>query len=376
MRILFVSKPMTPPFNDGSKSLVRALCGALPEFDLEVLGRRGQPPTVDAARVVPVYPALASDRRSSFAPSLADNARALSYLAVEWRSDLHHFVFAPNPRSSGAIRAMRRVRRKPCLQTIASPPKDFADVESLLFGDVVVAQSEWTAQRVRASMQPGSSLQLEVIRPPLGPLETPSDESVAALRRRLGVGLDQPLIVYPGDLEFSRGARRVAELVQAMPDSLSGLVTVYACRSKTPRAASAEQGLRTELADERVIFAGELPSLLPLLRAASAVVFPVEDLFGKVDIPITLLEACALGTPVLVADEGPAAELDGALRLPCQRPGAWFGALAALSQNQELRQRVVSEQREAVAGRHALEAVAERYAALYRRLLKSGPGTR
>ena len=49
-----------------------------------------------------------------------------------------------------------------------------------------------------------------------------------------------------------------------------------------------------------------------LLAASSVVAFPVDDLYGKVDVPLVLLEALALGVPVVAARGGPLEALTSA----------------------------------------------------------------
>jgi phosphatidylinositol alpha-1,6-mannosyltransferase len=368
VKVLIVSKPVVPPFHDGSKSLVLALCSAMEGgVDLSVLGAKAHP--VAGAKVVGLYPSPGQSG-SRFAPSLFDNAKALAYLGVERQSQVWHFVFAPNPRAAKAIRQLRRVRPRPSLQTIASPPRDFSNIDQLLFGDVVVAQSEWTRRQILAHSERGQ--EVTVIYPPLRPPPQPSSEQKAEVRRRLGLRPDQPMIVFPGDLEFGGGAERCAAIAKYLPKELNDTQVVLACRHKTAKAQSIERQLRSELRHLPITFSGELPSLFPLLAAAEAVVFPVADLFGKVDLPISLLEAAALGVPVVVADDGPASEVQGAVKLPIDDSAAWVSALVRLSRDEAHRTAVCDEGRAGIAERHAAPRVASRYAALYRQLARRG----
>lgn len=360
MRVLFVSKPVVPPFHDGSQVLVREIAAGLTQVRARVCGVAGQSDWGRALGldVVPVY-----GHPGGFAPALFDNARVLALLLADRRSDVWHFVFAPNRRSCQVARGLKLLRRVPMLQTIASPPRDFADIDELLFGDLVVVQSEWTKRRILAQSQRGANLVL--VRPPLGQVPTPSPEAIAAVRDRLGLKPGQRAFVYPGDLEFSRGADRVAAAAERLQASDS--VFVFACRKKTSRAEGVEAALRHRLNPERVRFAGELPSLLPLLAAASAVVFPVEELFAKVDIPIALLEAMALGVPLVVADTGPAAELRGPLQVKLGDPDALLAALGRLD-TPGVRHAVIEAQKEQVANEFSAKVVAGRYEALYHEL--------
>lgn len=366
MRVLFVSKPIREPFHDGSVCLVREIATSLEAWQASVMGVRGAPPwplESTNAEVLPVY-----RQPGKYAPGLVQNARALLHLTFERRADLWHFVFAPNPRSSGLISALRRFRSVPSVQTIASPPKSFAGVGRLLFGDVVVAQSDWTRQRVEADAR-GRNVQM--IRPPLGAVPRSSDEVMAGVRARLNLEPGQRVVVYPGDLEFSTGAEIVAKAVPGLIEAIPDCVVVFACRRKTPRAREVEARLQGELDPRRVRFAGELPSLLPLLQLADCVLFPVEQLWAKVDIPIAVLESMALGTPVVLPDQGPLAELCENGRIRAAESGALVRATVAAVTDSDFRRQWVGAQRDLIAAAFDARVVAGQYERLYSNLVPS-----
>ena len=83
-----------------------------------------------------------------------------------------------------------------------------------------------------------------------------------------------------------------------------------ACRAKTPAARDADAHLREEV-DRRglradVAFVGETARILDLLATADVVLLPSETLYAKMDLPLVLLEAMALGRAVIVASGTPA----------------------------------------------------------------------
>src|SRR5262245_46317548 len=125
-RVLFVSKPIAPPFHDGTKCLVRDVARELTTVQPIVMSTPSAPALarVEQARV---YAAP-----GKFAPSLAANLRAASWLLLRSRADLWHFVFAPNPRTSRAGRLIAGLRRMPVVQTVASPPRSFDAIDRLL----------------------------------------------------------------------------------------------------------------------------------------------------------------------------------------------------------------------------------------------------
>jgi phosphatidylinositol alpha-1,6-mannosyltransferase len=312
--------------------------------------------SADLTGVLPVY-----RRAGRYAPALSQNARAFAHLLRERTADLWHFVFAPNPRSSAVIRGLRRVRRVPVVQTVASPPRVFDAAEKLIFGDVVVAHSEWTRARLQAQL---SDRTVHLIRPPLRELARPTDGQKDQLRAALQIGPTQPVVVYPGDLEFSSGAQLVADTLPLLAIRHPDLVVVFACRRKTTRALAVEARLASTTNSEHVRFAGELPSLLPLLDLADCVLFPVEQLWAKVDIPISVLEAMALGTPVVVPDVGPLAELEAALRVPAE-PAELARAVTSLLGDPDKSAHQAAAQRALLESDYDPQTVALRYESLY-----------
>lgn len=362
-RVLFVSKPVVPPWSDGSKCLVRDIALHLDHSQAQVMSSVGAP-ALPGVRARAVYGGT-----GGFAPSLRDNARVALHLLFASGVDLWHFVMAPNPRTCRVARTLRALRRLPVVQTIASQPRSFEAPTTLFFGDVVVAQSQWTRQLVEQawpSHQP--PLDLQVIPPPLGSVPAVSDEARQATRVRLGVPSGAPLFVYPGDLEVSQGATRVAALVAPVVRELPDAVFVFACRQKTPHAVSARQEIEARLAAAPVRFAGELPDFHALLASATAVLFPVDDLYGKVDLPITLLECMALGVPVLALALGPLLDLRPGAELLDTSEEAWTAACLRMARDAGARAELSHRGRELVEKQHAATTVAAAYERIYDRL--------
>lgn len=298
--VLFVSKPVVPPWNDGSKNLVRDVTSHLKKVSPIVLTDGTSSALPAHVRCDNVYVTS-----GAFTPALEANARVFGRLVLGERSSAWHFVFAPNPASSYAARAARRLGRMrgPVFQTIASAPKSFQGVEPLLFGDTLIVLSEHTKARLVAA---GIARRIHVI-PPCAAL------SVAPTRDEARKALDLPrtdvIALYPGDYEVSTGARTVAKAAAGL--AAKGVRTVFACRAKTARADAARKDVEALHAGvtPAPLHVGEVKNMSHWIAAADVVLFPVDELYGKVDLPLVLLEALALGKPVVVAGGGPLPEL-------------------------------------------------------------------
>jgi phosphatidylinositol alpha-1,6-mannosyltransferase len=365
--VLFISKPIAPPFHDGSKCLVRDVARHLTRVDPVVMSTPGAPAITASHGARPVRSVVAYGAPGGFTPAFSANLRAAAWVLLASRASVWHFVFAPNPRTSGAGRFLRRLRGVPVVQTVASPPRSFADPQSLFFGDVLVAQSAWTQRSIQTSYE-GSGLsapQIAVIPPPVPDLVTPNSERIAKVRQDLQLSPGQRYVLYPGDLETSSGAEATAELSQVMPPYLPGMITVFAYRKKTPRAVEVAQRLAARLVPAHTRFLEDAPDILALLAGAAAVVFPVDDLWGKVDLPIVLLEAMALGVPVIALDQGPLSDLQGVVKVPGLGVDDWLREVAALTNDAEHALHVADTQRAALDERHRAPLVARAYEDLY-----------
>lgn len=292
MRVLFVSKPIVPPWNDGSKNLVRDIATHLVRAEPTVFVTPNAPQLAARVRTEAVY-----RHSGSFAPGLLANARVMRRLLSKDAHDIWHFVFAPNPASVTAARIACLRFRGAVVQTVASRPK--SDHAALIFGDHVIALSEWMRGRLIGA---GISASRIRVIPPCTPRPRPIEPSrIARIREQVGSG---PIVLYPGDYEVSSGARTVVDAVPLLAKEIPEVRVVLACREKSPRAREARK--RLEAKDVRYTHhLGEVEDMPALLAASSVVVFPVDDLLGKVDLPLVVLEALSMGIPLVLARGGP-----------------------------------------------------------------------
>jgi phosphatidylinositol alpha-1,6-mannosyltransferase len=325
--VLFVSKPVEAPWNDGSKNFVRDLANHLGRYQAHVLVSRGHSASEGGAideRVVvpePVYPARRAGESRGFSPALLDQAHVMRRLLFGPRADVRHFVFAPNPTSSGVAHLVRRARRGPVVQSVASAPKSYANIDRLLFGDVVVTMSSATRARI---LEAGFRGAVVTIPPSALARARPTNDAVRAFRLQHGLG-DAPIALYPGDYEVSSGADTVAAAVAGL--ERLGCRVVFACREKTARSRARRRELESKAPS--AVHLGEVPDMGLVLGASQVVLFPVDDLYGKVDVPLVLIEALALGVPIVVADATPPAEMAIARKVPARDPEALTQAAAA-----------------------------------------------
>jgi phosphatidylinositol alpha-1,6-mannosyltransferase len=366
--ILMISKPIAPPWNDSSKNLVKDLATAGQRFEYQVLTPRHYRLDASGVESDPVY----APEGSSFTPPLVQNLRVLRRLLRRDGSAVTHFFYAPNPKTSMAARLALLLRPRRTVQTVCSAPKSFRRGASLLFGDRVVVLSQDTRRRFEAAGV--AARRLVVIPPGIRLPETPGPEARARARQRYGLPLDRPVIIYPGDYQFSDAAWTFARAVLQLRDV--DATFVFACRIKQAASLEVEREVRALLAEggvlERVLMLREVDDMLALLSACDLCALPAESLYAKMDLPLVVIEAMALGVPALLADRAPLTELaheGAAVTVPPRDPEALAAAVRELVGTDRLRS-LGEAARRAAREHYSIETVSRRHEELYQQMIE------
>lgn len=371
MDVLLVSKPLTPPWNDSGKNWARDVARfTSPDVTHRVMVVQGCTTWRDAPRVIPT-PIYRTEGR--FAPATVQKARAWVHL-LRQRSDLVHFCFAPNRRTNRLASAALKIHRRPSVHTILSVPERFDGIRSILFAQRVVCVSKATADRlVREGVRGVEVVPASI--PLQAPLSQRAPERVRALSQRLGLDDDEPLVVFPGDYEFSKAADTFAGAVARLWRS-SPARFVFACRIKRPASLQREAHFRHMLRDAeaagRVRFLRDVDDIAALLARATAIALPAESTYAKMDIPLVLLEALEQRTPIVIADVaplretlGPDPESTGGCVVPPLDAEALADTLARLIRDAHYRDDLGDLGRAHVEHSHDAATNCQRYASIY-----------
>lgn len=363
-RVLMVSKPVAPPWNDSSKNLVRDLARSLRRHRATVMTRDGVDPELPGVDRTALY----GSHAGHFAPALAANARVLWALMTGARYDLWHFFFAPNPRSSAACAWAARRRGMRTIQTVCSAPAGTTNLVQVLFADRIVVLSHDTERRVLAAgIAPE---RVRHIPPAVEPLAVPTAAELRQARDAFALPQDRALVLYPGDLEFSSGAECMIRAHAAMRERRA-VTLVLACRVKTAKAKEHELRLRGLVAElglqDSTLWLGETPHIHRLLAAADVVALPADTLYAKMDLPLVLIEAMLLERAVVTSDTIAAAELaqDDAAVAVTPTPGAVARAIQALLEDPEARRALGQRARAAALERYHPTRMASAYETVY-----------
>ncbi len=361
-RVLVVSKPVRPPWTDSSKNLVRDVVAWSERTEFALMGDPVYQPSWPRVRWDPVY-----RHPGRYAPGILQNARAFGHLLAPGKDvGICHFFFAPNPVTCAALRPLVALTRRPSIHSICSVPRDFSGVRRLMFADIVVALSEWTARRLQEEGVDG----VRYIRPGIDPRALSTDPR-SDLPDKLRVR-GHPVVLFAGDYEVGGGALTLVRSLPALLATVPDARLILACRLKTPESRRLETEVRREAAavgvSEEVVFLNEVEEMGNLIALSSVVALPASSTYRKMDVPLVLLEALALGKPVLVSNVDPIRETvryGGGRAIPMHEVGALVAALRDLLTNPEHYRTVSREAVDSVDRFWHVRHCATEYEALY-----------
>lgn len=288
-----VSKPLRPPFRDGSTVLVRGLVEHMPQGRRVVhLGDPSQPIRSD----VEVIEAPAMD----YSPGFMAKAQVFaSMMHPKRRAWPLHLFFTPNGATSRVLRTLRGLQsRRMMIQSLMSAHEVETWVKWLKPLDAVVVLSEQTRGRLLAAGMPAD----KVVRIYPGVAAAKADAAAEIAKRWR--------LLYAGDLDAAT-ATRLIEVAQALP--AMGWRMTIACRPKGPEDAAARALLQTRLgpmiADGTITLLSEVDDMNALMRRCSLQLFLADHVRNKVDVPLVLLEGLARGLPVVSLTGTPVGEI-------------------------------------------------------------------
>ncbi len=368
-RVLVVTKPLVPPWRDGTKVLVRDLVGAARHTRFVV--------------PVPKGHAAPWDHVETWAPFGATNGTGLrsrvelfAHLLRSPEADLVHFFFSPNPASSAVGRLVTTYRKRPTIQTVCSIPKTTKGLRWLVFSDHLVVLSRFSRSIFEnAGIEPN---RITVIHPGIHAVEPTSQSRLVEVRRKFRID-NNPTLLFAGDYDFSQAARTTLEAAISLARTHRDLRVLFTVRLKTEASAHMEQRLKARVAREglagRFSFYNEVEDFLDLLEAVDICLLPAETTYAKTDFPYVLLESMARVTPVIVGDAGPLRELvahGGGVAVPPQDPQALAMAIEDLLSHRDRLTALGLEARQAVEEHFSAEQMVRQYEELYARLAPRG----
>lgn len=300
-KILLVTRPISPPWDEASKNFAYFIAKNLTDIEVNLMTKGNLSELPSNIKQHPIY---TTAEISNF--NLEQKLRSLYFqFIVRGQFYINHYFFTPTKLNSFLIKNFLTSKKTKVIQTVATLREDLwsdRDLKKLLFGDLLITYSDYAKNKLEKlgfgnvqRIYPGIDLEKYA----------PTPKNLAAMSF-FGIKNEDFIITYPG--EYVRlGA--TDDLVAALPklfEKIPNAKFIFACRVKNEKDAlkktAVEKTLRAQGILEKVIFTDTFSDMPRLYNLSDIVVFPAQDMKGKFDVPLAVIETMACEKPVIISD--------------------------------------------------------------------------
>ncbi len=368
--ILLATRALVPPWDEASKNFAYFLAKSITAHRLTVFTT----PTV----LADLPPHVTQDPCYTGAHlDFNQKLRLLNALRSHRDDfDITHYIFTPTRRNTSMIKFLTHPTRGKTIQTIATLREDLykpSELRNLFFADHLVVYSDYSKTRLGklgftnvSRIYPG--IDLDLYRP-----KAKDPEAM----KLFDLTASDFVVMYPGEYMRLGATDMLAEWLVSHyrnhPDS--DVKFVFACRVKHDDDAMKKNEIKRAFERAGVIdhirFTDTYDDMPTLYGIADVVVFPVNDMRGKFDVPLVIIEAYACGKPVILSDLPIFGEFSGSdfcVTIPRGDMIALSEKLASLKENKEIRDTLGRNARTFVENNFDLKKTVAEYESLYESL--------
>ena len=364
-----ITRPILPPWNEGSKNMAWQIAQRARHHRFHLMTVRSITPPLNNNSVIWNY--VYTDQNFVTKQKL----RLLWHLASRNpEADIYHFLFVPTLQTSHLFSPIVHLKRKYSIQTVPSIYKSnlsLKQVRTLFFADKVVVISDWTANKLLSLglenvVRINAGINLEIFKP---------TANQSTLRKKFRLPLDAPVVLFSGELSRLDSAAIMLAIIRRVLDEDAKIHFVFACPIRKPTDMTVRQEVQQKIRgwglSDSVSFVGEVDDFSSLLNACDVLAYPVARMTGKIDTPLTILEAMATEMPVILTDLPPLNEIlkaPAGIVVPVGNEKAFAHAIIELSNDENLRREMGRTGREVVRAYYNIETMVKAYEELYEKL--------
>lgn len=373
-KILLVTRPIAPPWDEASKNFAYYLAKNIADLEIHLMTKGTLPELGKNIVQHPIYTASQNDFTFS---------QKIRSLFFQWRNrntfDVTHHFFTPAKLNSFFLRNFLRSKHTKSIQTVATLREDLysdAEIKKLMFGDLIITYSDYAKNKLNSlgfqnvkRISPGIDLERYKKNTDLNTDFPPRADQSQAENSKFTIN-------FTG--EYTRlGAIDLVidsfiEIAREIPAARLDL----AVRIKNEKDAAKKEAVIEKLKShnllEKVSFfdTGQF-QMENIFNRCNISLFPVSNMRGKFDIPLAVVEAMACEKPVILSDLPILAELgnsDNSVIIKRDDVPALTQAILDLHDHPEKRERIGQAARKFMEERFDIRKVAEQYRVIYNEL--------
>lgn len=303
-KILFVSRPITPPWDEASKNfaynLAKEVSANSNEMEINLMTTHtplGLPSNIKQQEI---YKYSEKDFKFS------DKLRSLFFQLLFKNSfDIKHYFFTPTKNNSWLIKNLLKGKAK-TIQTIATLREDLfsdEDIKKMMFGDIITTYSDYARNKLESL----GFKNVSQIYPGIDIHDYCPREKNQTELEKANFTKDNFIINFAG--EYIRlGAMNTVidsfiEVARQIPEARLSLAVRVKNEGDAKKKEDVIAKLKKENILDKVSFHDDgVYKMSDLYNLSDISIFPVSNMKGKFDIPLVVIEAMACAKPVILSD--------------------------------------------------------------------------
>lgn len=366
-KILLVTRPIAPPWDEASKNFAFYLAKTLSMFDFFLLTNGYLPNLPYHIHQRPIY--------TSNKLGLSQKIKLLKIIRMPDKFDIIHFMLTPNKLNAFSFKTFLSMKHAKTIQTIATLREDlFKDEEfkDILFADALITYSDYAKNKLESlkfknvfRIYPGIDIDLYK-----------KQRKNPDYMKTYGFSESDFIINFTG--EYTR--------LEAMDDVVASFIEI----SKSIPNAKLSMAVRIKNAQDaekkkevveifkkngllkRVAFHDDgFYEMTDIYNLCDISIFPVRNMRGKFDVPLAVIEAMACEKPVIISGLPILEEFakeENSVRIEKGNVKQLNAAIIDLYNNPEKRESIGKNARKYVEENFDINSVADQYEKVYNKL--------
>lgn len=364
-KILLVTRPIAPPWDEASKNFAFYLAKNLSAFDFYLLTNGFIPDLPPHIHQKAIY--------TSNKLTYMQRIRLLKLRHI-LREDFNviHYMLTPTKLNAFSFKTFVKKKNARTIQTIATLREDLfkdKDFKNILFADLIITYSDYAKNKLNAlgfnnvkRVYPGIDLE-----------EYKYAEKNSDLIRQKNLTKSDFVINFSGEYTRNGAIDPVIDSFIEIAPRIPEAKLCLAVRIKNEKDAQKKKEVINKLKENNLLdrvsfFDDGSYKMAPVYNLCDISLFPVSDMKGKFDVPLAVIEAMACEKPVIISDLPILKEFangSNSVIIPKENKEALTAAVLDLYENPARRQEIGKNARKFVEENFDIKNIAEIYKKIY-----------